>query len=385
MSNKWEGIYGQQSIIEILENLISTSNIPHALLFTGIEGVGKELTAIRFTEAINEINSDYKSLKKIISSFSEPYIKYIYPLPRGKNEVDDSGPFEKLSQDDIDNIKEEIQKKVQNPYHRLNISKANIIKKSSIRDIKKFLSMSFSDIRFRTVLISEAHLMNDEAQNALLKNLEEPPEGVIFILVTPYPGLLRETIRSRCWNLNFKPLNNFEIKEILINFFLTDENLAESVAPFANGSVTNALNLIENDFDFLLEKTISLLRYSFARKYHSAMVEMSYFLKEDSAELLRILIQMIIIWLNDIQKHKIGIQDYFFSKYSETLDKFNIRFPDLELNDIVVKLDFLSSVIKNNVNLNLIASNIIFELAALTNNNIVLQNNKGKGEINHFF
>jgi DNA polymerase-3 subunit delta' len=375
MNNRWNGIYGQESIIEILEKLISSSNIPHAFLFSGINGIGKELTAIRFSGAINETNgSDFDRVKKVIASFSEPYIKYIYPLPRGKYETDDSGPFEKLSLEELENIKEEIRKKVQNPYHRLDINKANVIKKSSIKDIKKFLSMSFIDIRFRTILISDAHLMNDEAQNALLKNLEEPPEGVIFILVTPYPGLLRETIRSRCWALNFKPLNNFDIKEILVNFFMTEENLAESVAPFANGSVSNALDLIENDFYFLLEKTISILRYSFGRKYHSAMEEMSYFLKENSADLMRILIQMIIIWLNDIQKHRIGNNNLFFNKYSETLEKFNSKFPVLDINETVVKLDFLSSVIKNNVNLNLIASNIIFELSLLTDKNMRIKN-----------
>jgi DNA polymerase-3 subunit delta' len=376
MNNRWNGIYGQQAVIEILEKLISSSNIPHGFLFTGIDGIGKELTAIRFTESVNESEgADFDRIKKITSSFSEPYIKYIYPLPRGKNEIDDSGPFEKLSQDELENVKEEIQKKVQNPYHRLDINKANVIKKSSIKDIKKFLSFNFSDIRFRTVLISNAHLMNEEAQNALLKNLEEPPEGVIFILVTPYPGLLRETIRSRCWTLNFKPLNNFEIKKILINYFMVDESLAESVAPFASGSVTNALNLIENDFYFLLEKTISILRYSFGRKYHSAMEEMSYFLKDNSSELIRILIQMIIIWLNDIQRHKIGDKNYFFRNYSETLDKFNSRFPNLEINDTVVKLDYLGSLIKNNINLNLIASNIIFELSALTDKKMRLDKN----------
>jgi DNA polymerase-3 subunit delta' len=376
MNNRWNGIYGQQSVIEILEKLISSSNIPHGFLFTGIEGIGKELTAIRFTESVNESEgADFDRIKKIISSFSEPYIKYIYPLPRGKNESDDSGPFEKLSQDELDNIKDEIQKKVQNPYHRLDINKANVIKKSSIKDIKKFLSFNFSDIRFRTVLISDAHLMNEEAQNALLKNLEEPPEGVIFILVTPYPGLLRETIRSRCWVLNFRPLNNFDIKEILINYFMTDESLAESVAPFASGSVTNALHLIDNDFYSLLEKTISILRYSFGRKYHSAMEVMSYFLKDNSSELMRILIQMIIIWLNDIQRHKIGDKNYFYRNYTETLDKFNTRFPVLEINDTVVKLDYLGSLIKNNINLNLIASNIIFELSALTDKKIRLDKN----------
>jgi DNA polymerase III subunit delta' len=368
MNNKWNGIFGQQYVLDILDKLISISNIPHALLFTGINGIGKEFTAIKFTSNLNASGlTDSKNIKKIISSYAEPYVKYIYPLPRGKNETDDNGPFEKLPEDDLDLIKEELQKKIENPYYKLVIPKANKIKISSIRDIKKFLSLNYSDIKYRLVLISDAHLMNDEAQNALLKNLEEPPEGVIFVLVTPFPGQLRETIKSRCWNLNFKPLNNQDLKEILVTYFNTDYKLAEAVGPFSNGSVTDALNLIENDFYFLLEKTISILRYSFAQKYHSAMDEIAYYLKEDSANLMRILIQMIITWLNDIQKYRIGNSNYFFDKYSETLNKFNTKFPDIELNEVVSILDYFSSIIPNNVNLNLMAVNIIFELSALVN------------------
>jgi DNA polymerase III subunit delta' len=373
MNNKWNGIFGQQSVIDVLDKLISTSNIPNALLFTGIDGIGKEFTAIKFTSALNiTANIDSEYFNKIISSYSEPYIKYIYPLPRGKNESDDTGPFEKLPVDDLDLIKEEIQKKIENPYYKLVIPKANKIKISSIRDIKKFLSLNYSDIKFRMILISEAHLMNDEAQNALLKNLEEPPEGVIFVLVTPYPGQLRETIRSRCWNLNFKPLNSHDLKEVLVTYFNIDEKLAQSVGPFSNGSVTNALKLIDNDFYFLLEKTISILRYSFAQKYHSAMDELAYFLKEDSANLIRIMIQMMITWLNDIQKYRIGNGNYFFNNYAETLEKFNYKFPGINLNEVVAKLDYFSSLIPNNINLNLVAINIVFELSALVNKKIRL-------------
>jgi|ERR1035437_2788991 DNA polymerase-3 subunit delta' len=371
MNNKWNGIYGQQAVLDILERLIFSSNIPHAFLFTGIDGIGKEYTALKFTSAVNILDTNYSEhIDQIIFSYSEPYVKFIFPLPRGKNETEVSGPFEKLNSDDLDLIKEELQKKKENPYYKLSIPKASKIKISSIRDIKKFLSLNYSDIKYRTVLISDAHLMNEEAQNALLKNLEEPPDGVIFILITPFPGLLRETIRSRCWNLNFNPLNNYDLKEVLVSFFKIEANLAESVAPFSNGSVTNALNLLETDFYFLLDKVISILRFSFAKKFHSAMDEVSYFLKEDSANLMRILIQMIIIWLNDIQRNRIGNINYFFDKYAETLEKFNSRFPVINLNDTVVRMDFFSSIVQNNINLNLIAVNIIFELSALADNNI---------------
>jgi DNA polymerase-3 subunit delta' len=371
MNNRWKGTYGQHSVLDILDRLILSSNIPHAFLFTGIDGVGKEFTAIKFIAAVNSIdNTNSGHIDQVISAFSEPYVKFIFPLPRGKNETDESGPFEKLSSDDLDLIKEELQKKKENPYYKLSIPKASKIKISSIRDIKKFLSFNYSDIKFRTVLISDAHLMNEEAQNALLKNLEEPPEGVIFILITPYSGLLRETIRSRCWNINFNPLNNFDLKEVLVSYFNIEIDLAESVAPFSNGSITNALYLLETDFEFLLDKVISVLRFSFAKKYHSALDEISYFLKEDSANRMKILVQIIIIWLNDIQRHRIGNNNYFFHKYRETLEKFNLRFPFSNLNDSVIRIDYLGSVIPNNINLNLIAVNIIFELSALVDNKI---------------
>jgi DNA polymerase-3 subunit delta' len=369
MKNYFEGVTGQKSVKNILNNLINNSKIPHALLFQGIDGSGKDLISIRFAQAVNKkfssIDDDSSALKKI-AYLTEPYIKYIFPLPRGKNETDASSAIEKLNQSEIQTIQEELNKKIINPYYKLKIPKAQNIKINSIREIKKFLSLDYSDIKFRIILISNAHLMNEAAQNALLKNLEEPPEGVIFILTTPFPALLRETIRSRCWIVNFEPLSYTEITEILVKYFNIEKADAESVAPFAGGSVSSALSLLENDFEHLKEKTIFILRYSFGRKYNSALNEFSQFIAEGDSESVKILIQMIIIWLNDVQKFRYGEDDLFFKDYKETLEKFNKRFPDLELNEIVSQLDNLISVFKNNINLNTIILSLVFKLSSLT-------------------
>ena len=369
MNNYFEGITGQKSAKNILNKLINNSKIPHALLFQGIDGSGKELISIRFAQAVNKkfssVDNNSPVLKKI-ANLTEPYIKYIFPLPRGKNETDTSSAMEKLSQPEIQTIQEELNKKILNPYYNLKIPKAQNIKINSIREIKKFLSLDYSDIKFRIILISNAHLMNEAAQNALLKNLEEPPEGVIFILTTPFPALLRETIRSRCWIVNFEPLSYSEITDVLAKYFNIDKLNAESVAPFAGGSVSSALSLIENDFEHLKEKTIFILRYSFGRKYNSALNEFASFINESDSESIRILIQLIIIWLNDVQKFSYGDNNLFFKDYKETLEKFNNRFPGLELNGIVTQLDNLISVFKNNVNLNTIILSLVFKLSALT-------------------
>ena len=71
MNNKWTGIYGQHSVLDILERLLLSSNIPHAFLFTGIYGIGKEFTAIKFTAAVNSIDaSNASNIYQIISSYS---------------------------------------------------------------------------------------------------------------------------------------------------------------------------------------------------------------------------------------------------------------------------------------------------------------------------
>ncbi len=365
----WNGIYGQDSGKNLLNVLINSDKIPHAFLFKGNDGIGKDFLAIRFAQGLNARYSNPDSLQHInqlIRNLNEPYMKYIFPLPRGKNETESSGPYEKLSQEVNELIKEELNEKIKNPYHRIKIPKASQIKISSIRDIRKFLSIDYSDVKFRFVLISSAHMMNEEAQNAILKNLEEPPDGIIFILTTPFPEQLRETIRSRCWTINFQPLKTKEVEDVLVTNFNIERNAAKTVAPFANGSITDALNLLQQELTVLKEKTILILRYSFGRRYHSALEEFNSVTGEQGSEAFKILLLMIISWLNDLQKYRAGLDNYFFADYAETLHKFDIRFSDVKLNEIVYKLDKFISLLKNNINLSTLSLNIITELSLLT-------------------
>jgi DNA polymerase III subunit delta' len=367
----WNDIVGQESIKSILNRILESEKIPHAILFKGNNGVGKEYIAVKFLKAINKINSNTAAqghIQRHIINFSEPFIKYIFPLPRGKNENDTSGPFEKLSLDENDLIQNELRKKIKNPYYNIQIPKANQIKISSIRDIKKFLSMDFSDLKYRLVLISSAHLMNEEAQNALLKNLEEPPEGVIFILTTAHPEQLRETIKSRCWPVSFQPLNTNDIVKILISHFDVDEETASGIAPFSGGSVNNAINLLQYDLSQLKEKTILILRYAFGRRFNSAMDIFNSVTAEQGSDAYKILILMIVSWLNDLQKFRAGLANFNFNDYVETFQKFNLRFSDVELNEIVFRLDRFASLIQNNINLSILSINIITELSLLTQN-----------------
>lgn len=362
-------IVGNPKVKTILDKILKSRSIPQAILFVGPDGIGKENAAINFIKAINSQNNSDDSLTKkmeAISNFSEPYIKYIFPLPRGKNEIDQHDPFERLSDDEIELIAIEIAKKAQNNFYKIQIPKANIIKINSIRDIKKFLSLNYEDMGYRAILISQAHLMNDQAQNSLLKSLEEPPVNVIFILCTPSPERLKPTIISRCWTINFQPLEIDEIASLLINNFNVNNELAGKVAPFAGGSITEAILLIENDFDELLEKSIRILRNSFAGRFHSALTEFDDTRTENDQIRLKLIIRLIIIWLNDLQKYRVGkLEKIYYSGYKETLEKFNTKFPLVDISNTVNALDSLSSYLKNNINPNVVITNIVFQLYSL--------------------
>ena len=367
MNSELDKIPGQERVKKILNNFLQSKSIPHAFLFTGIDGVGKDNTAIQFAKAlaINGSTNDSGKVVRLIEQLQEPLIKLIFPLPRGKNETDSSSPTEKLTQDEIELVREQIDRKATNPFHKISIPKANSIKINSIRDIKKFLSMDYDEIDYRFVMISDAHLMNEESQNALLKSLEEPPEKVIFILTTPYVSKLRSTIVSRCWKINFDPLSEEQIINILTEYFEVDKTSAIEVAPFAMGSIQYALNLIDMNIHNLKEKTISILRYSFGRKFHSAFDELNSVISDQNLINYPILIGMILTWLNDIQKFKLNVKKYFYKDHLETLEKFNNKFPDVDLSNITTRLDRLSNLPRNNINPSLLSANLIFELSSL--------------------
>ncbi len=368
MADFIESVFGQSRALKTLQRINSTNRLPQALLFHGDEGVGKFRSAIEFSKAINENSPNFNYISKSINNFNVPFIKFVFPLPRGKNETGEDDPIAKLSAKENQHIQEELNKKSQNNYYSLRIEKANNIKISSIRDIKKFISLDYSDIDYRVIIIQDAHLMNDEAQNALLKSLEEPPEGIIFILITHKPELLLTTIHSRCWSIKFDPLTNDDIKVILTENFGIDSELASAVSPFSDGSVNKALRLIEDNFNEIIEKTIIILRYSMGGYYHTALAAFNEILAGKNNNFEHI-IAFILKWLTDIEKHKSIKKDYFFSNHLDTIDKFTNNFPDIKVNEVFSSINALYNKYQQKVNLNILILNVIFKLHTLVDRN----------------
>ncbi len=371
MNNFLNEIAGNEKVKLVLTSILRSKNIPHAFLFSGNEGLGKDNAAISFAKELNLIDSydEIKNSKLIqsINNLSEPYIKYIFPLPRGKNETEQNGPLEKLALDEIEIVNSEFQIKSKNPYYKIRIPKANQIKVNSIRDIKKFLTLNYDDINYRIILISEAHLMNEESQNALLKNLEEPPNRVVFILTTSAPEKLRETIKSRCWNIIFQPIPEHELKRILTEKFNIQEESANDVIPFSDGSIQTAISLIESNLFELLEKVIRILRYSFGKKFNSAFTEFEELISEPDQQKFRLIIRLLLTWFNDLQRYRYNTNSkLYFARHLETIQKFDTKFPEANIQSVISKLDNISNSTKNNININVAVSNIISQISLVT-------------------
>lgn len=368
MNEIWNEVFEQQKAKDILTKIYESRRVPHAFLFSGKEGVGKFYTALQFAKLLNsQISSDrIDTILKKISNYQEPYIKLVFPLPRGKGETGDDSSTEKLSKDVLENLTQEIQKKILNPYHKIEIEDANNIKINSIREIKKILNVSHDEIFYRFIILLDAHLMNEQAQNALLKSLEEPPKGVIFILITSESEKLLPTIQSRCWRVDFDPLSISAVENILVRYFSIDKQIAKKVSLFSEGTPLFANELNNSEFKEILAKTISILRYSLGRKYNSAYRELNSVIRDSSNNSIKFLSKMIKTWLDDVVKNKHEFIDYYFEDYVETMEKFNNRYTKAEIFKIFNILDKLEGYQDKNINLNIICLSLIFEIASIS-------------------
>ncbi|MEG8947393.1 ATP-binding protein [Rosettibacter firmus] len=368
MNYNWDKVLEQEQAKEILTSFYERRRVPHAFIFNGPEGVGKYFTALQYSQILYSDFSDNIKINAVrnIKNLQEPFVKLIFPLPRAKGETSEDSSIEKLSKEQIELIQNEINKKVINPYYKISIEDANTIKINSIRDIKKFIGYEYQNAPLRFIFIVDADLMNEQTQNALLKSLEEPPKGIIFFLITSNIDKLLPTIQSRCWIVNFNPLSEHAVTKVLIDYFNVNENIARKVAHFSDGSVYKALILLERNLDLLLEKIISVLRYSIGKRFSTAYNELLESLSEYSNEELKVIISLIKIWLNDVIKHRYNNNNFYFVDYKETIEKFNSKFYDADVENLYHKLDVIENYCDKNLNLNVLSLNLIFELASLS-------------------
>lgn len=225
--SRFTDIVGQEQLKEHLENAIKTNKVSHAYIINGERSSGKEFIAKTFAMALQCENrqgiepcQECHSCKQALSG-NQPDIIFV--------------THEKPGTIGVDDIRSQINGDVAiKPY-------------SSPRKI---------------YIMNEGEKMTVQAQNALLKTLEEPPEYAVILILTTNVDSLLPTILSRCVVLNMKPVKDAQIKKFLMENMEIPDYKADVCVAFARGNVGKARLLAKSEeFDKVKEEAITLLKY----------------------------------------------------------------------------------------------------------------------------
>ncbi|MBQ2696688.1 MAG: hypothetical protein IJF61_05245 [Clostridia bacterium] len=156
----------------------------------------------------------------------------------------------------------------------------------------------------KVFIIEDGELMTAEAQNALLKILEEPPAYAVFLILSTAPDQLLETVRSRCLKLQLLPLSDSVCRQYFENLPAEYNDRKELAASFSQGVIGRGLLMLENEAYYqLYQKTMSQLA-AFAES-RSALTDFSQFLTQNK-EYIQDIIDFMLIFLRDCLRSKIS-------------------------------------------------------------------------------
>jgi DNA polymerase-3 subunit delta' len=208
-------ILGQDRAVEILKRDLSHGRVSHAYLFSGMESIGKKLTALAFAMAVQCDTLEHDACGEClvcrkIKAGIHPDVRLYAPVIKTKG------------------------------------SPAKIYIEQ-VRALQKEIALRPLEGRKKVFIIDDADVMVDQAANAFLKTLEEPPGDSLLILVTAYPGLLPRTVVSRCRRVHFRPLAQDALERILMNTQDLSRDQAKHGALLSSGSLKGILNLEAQD------------------------------------------------------------------------------------------------------------------------------------------
>jgi len=256
----FDNIIGQEEVKQRLLHEVETGRLPHALLLAGPEGNGG--FAIAWALASRLLNNS-----PLVGKMQHPDLYFSYPIY--KKDSSKPAPCDLFAKQWREMV-------MQNPYFdysdwmngigaenqqlMIYVDEANAL-------LRKF-SLKSNQGGYKVAIIWLPERMNADCANKLLKLLEEPPTGSVFILVSEHPELLLTTIRSRCQNIEVPKFLDSDIEQVLITRHSIDPTMAHNIARSAYGNLSVALRQIvdNSEQEQFLELFKSLMRLSYTRK-----------------------------------------------------------------------------------------------------------------------
>lgn len=234
----FSNIIGHEDIVKHLRNAIESGKISHSYLFAGAHGSGKKLIAGSFAMALQCQGEGVDACQKCDSC----------KKALGKNHPDIvTVTHEKPGSISIEEIRQQVIHDVAvKPYYG----------------------------PYKIYIIPDADLMTPQAQNALLKTMEEPPEYAVIMLVTSNADSLLETILSRCVRLDLKVVDDRRVKQYLMEHLQIPDYQAEMDASFAQGSIGKAKEAATSEeFATMTRDALRILKYASTMKVYELTAE----------------------------------------------------------------------------------------------------------------
>lgn len=314
----FKDIVGQESIISHMKNAIKLNKISHAYIINGEKGMGKKTIAKIFSMTLqcekggDEPCMQCHSCKQAISN-NHPDIRWI--------------THEKPSTIAIDEVREQINNDIL---------------------IKPYSS------KYKIYIVDEAEKLTIQAQNALLKTIEEPPAYGIIMLLTNNKDSFLQTILSRCVALEMRPVASTDI----INYLREKEKIpdyqAKMVVNFAGGNLGRAIRLASmEEFNELKDMVIRHL----TGICDASVTDISGYVKEAATfkDNISEYIDLMVAWFRDVLIFKASkdINQLIFKENISLIEKYVIRISYNGINRIFEAADKVVLRLRANVNFDL--------------------------------
>jgi DNA polymerase III subunit delta' len=226
------------------------------------------------------------------------------------------------------------------------------IKMEDIRGILKQANFRPYEGTVKVFIIDNAHNLNSEAANSLLKVLEEPPKDVLIILITHKPQNIIKTVLSRCQEIKFSPLIRAQLETVLIKNYALDKETAHFLAFYAEGRLGLALRL--KDTPLLQEKNKIFDSFIISSK------PLDHHILGQSKEQLQVCLNILASWFRDIYLLKAGLSDKEIIHLDRRSDLLKLipRFSFKHLDEIMATLSESSLYLEKNINSKLLLHNL---------------------------
>jgi len=311
---RFNDVLGHVKTLEIIQSYLEKSRFSGAFIFSGPEGIGKRMVAKLIAGQLNCTGETDR--------------------PCGSC----SGCLK-------------IQKEEHPDLHVIQNGQSQI-KIEDIRGILRQANLRPYEGRSKVFIIDNAHKLNSEAANSLLKVLEEPPKDVLIILVTHKPQNIIKTVLSRCKQIKFSPLIRAQLETVLINNYALDKASAHFLAFYAEGRLGLALRL--KDTRLLQEKNKIFDSFILSSK------PLDRNLLGQNKEQLQVCFNILASWFRDIYLLKAGLpdQEIIHADRQSDLRKLMPRFSFKQLDEIMAALSDSALYLEKNINSKLLLHNL---------------------------